>query len=152
MGIHQGNPHHGTAISLALKCLVLLLVLLAGLDVDAAPEPDGLPVRPANAETVFDQVLVFPAAADDQAIESWRQRAVQRIEEACLDSNGCTIRFVRFHVSARWQLPMIGISITGRSAPIEQHHAARSSGASEPVWLPNTSIAMVRAQVAALMR
>lgn len=152
MGIHQGNPHHGATISMALKCLVLLLVLLAGLDVDAAREPNGLPVRPANADTVFDQVLVFPAAADDQAIESWRQRAVHRIEEACLDANGCTMRFVRFHVSARWQLPMIGISITGQLKPILQSHGARTSGATEPVWLPNTSIATVRAQVAALLQ
>lgn len=107
---------------------------------------DGLPVRPANAETVFDHVLVFPAAADDQAIESWRQRAIGRIEAECIEPAGCVVRSVRFHVAARWQLPMVGILVEGRTRSRPASHLA-----DEPVWLANTSVQSVREQIAALV-
>ena len=104
----------GGTIRNLLLVLFLLLVATASVASDSRLE-DGLPVRPANAETVFDHVLVFPADADDQAIESWRQRAFERVKAACVEPGGCAVRMIRFHVAARWQLPMVGVAPTGPS-------------------------------------
>ena len=128
-------------------CLLMLMLIVSVAS--AATEPtleDGLPVRPANAETVFDHVLVFPADADDQAIESWRQRAFDRVQDACVEPGGCKVRLVRFHVAARWQLPMVGMSVEGRT-----HALTIAPAADGPVWLANTSVQAVRQQIAAIV-
>ncbi len=132
-----------------LLALFMLLVATASVASESRLE-DGLPVRPANAETVFDHVLVFPADADDQAIESWRQRAFDRVKAACVEPGGCAVRMIRFHVAARWQLPMVGIAVVGKTRPLDAALETSSNASLDPVWIANTSVSWVRQQVAAI--
>lgn len=105
--------------------------------------------RPPNANTRFDHVLVFPAGAGDQVIETWRQRASSRLLAGCIDSAGCRVRSFRFHVSAGWQLPMVGIAVEGRTR-LPASSPVTETADMAPVWLAGTSIAEVRLQVAAI--
>ena len=150
MAIHDSiETDCTTEVSGAFRNLLLAMFLLLVATASVASESrleDGLPVRPANAETVFDHVLVFPADADDQAIESWRQRAFDRVQDACVEPGGCVVRMVRFHVAARWQLPMVGMRVEGRTQALTIAPAADG-----PVWLANTSVQAVREQIAAIV-
>lgn len=111
-------------------------------------------VSPANADTVFDYVLVFPADADDQALEAWRQRALTMAAATKPGSPPCQAQVVRFHVAASWQLPMLGLRcLEGTFSPSDSDMRLLSANdVQAPVWLAATSVNTVRGQVAAMLQ
>lgn len=132
--------------------LLVGYLLLPSLGIAADRSDANRFVQPANADTIFDYVLVFPADADDQVLEAWRQRAFDLINRTASNQTSCTPQVVRFHVAASWQLPMLGVRcVDGRAGKVV---VAAVSGdkhdANAPIWLANTSVNTIRSQVAAL--
>ncbi|AVP98653.1 hypothetical protein C7S18_16310 [Ahniella affigens] len=137
----------------AIGTLVSAVLLIGSMSVAADAVAGAQPVRPTNADTVFDYVLVFPADADDQVLEAWRQRAFDLIKGTASNQTNCTPQVVRFHVAASWQLPMLGVRcVDGQARPIVPNAKGDKRDASAPIWLANTSVNAIRGQVAAMLQ
>lgn len=133
--------------------LLVGFLLLPSLSIAADRSVTNRLVPPANADTIFDYVLVFPADADDQVLEAWRQRAFDQIKGTASNPLTCMPQVVRFHVAASWQLPMLGVRcVDGQAGKVAVPAVSGAKqDASAPIWLANTSVNIIRSQVAAML-